>query len=250
MIETILLLGVKVSRVNLDSASQQIFQWIKEKKQTYVCVAPVATLVDANRDPAYAAVVNAAGMVTPDGMPVVWLARAKGCRDIERTYGPDLMRLVCKQFQQKGLRHFFYGSTEKTLVQLQQSLKEQYLDINIVGVYSPSFQSQAVRESDEVIRLINESKADVLWVGLGSPKQDFWMSMHRPLLDVPVIVGAGAAFDFLSGCKPQAPVWMQRSGLEWVFRLGCEPQRLWRRYLIGNTLFIFYILRDLIKRNL
>jgi N-acetylglucosaminyldiphosphoundecaprenol N-acetyl-beta-D-mannosaminyltransferase len=98
-----------------------------------------------------------------------------------------------------------------------------------------------------VIRLINASKADILWIGLGSPKQDFWMAMHRPLLDVPVIVGSGAAFDFLAGTKPQAPRWMQRSGLEWLFRLMCEPKRLWRRYLIGNTLFLGYVIRDFLK---
>jgi N-acetylglucosaminyldiphosphoundecaprenol N-acetyl-beta-D-mannosaminyltransferase len=249
MLKTISLLGIKVSRVNLNLAYNEIIQWIKEKESTYVCIAPVSTLVDAKRDSSYASVINAARMVTPDGMPVVWLAKLKGCKDIQRTYGPDLMRLVCNQGQKHGLRHFFYGSTSETLVQLQQRLKALYPDLIIVGTYSPAFHPKAVQESNEIIRLINDSKADILWVGLGSPKQDFWMSIHRPLLNAPVIVGAGAAFDFLSGVKPQAPRWMQRSGLEWLFRLGCEPKRLWKRYLIGNTLFIGYVLKDLFKKD-
>ena len=249
MMEIILLLGVKISRVTPALAYQQICQWIKDRSKVYVCVAPVSTLVDAKRDPKYAHVINTAGMITPDGMPVVWLAKLKGCSDIVRTYGPDLMHLVCKQGQAQGLRHFFYGSTPATLVQLQQRLSGLYPSLDIVGTYSPPFFSVAQQESDEVIRLINASKADVLWVGLGSPKQDFWMSIHRPLLDVPVIIGAGAAFDFISGCKPQAPRWMRHSGLEWLFRLCCEPKRLWRRYLIGNTLFIFYVLKDLFRKN-
>ncbi len=249
MLKTISLLGVKVSRVNLERAYQQIFQWIKEKKQSYICIAPVSTLVDANGDDQYKVIVNNAGMVTPDGMPVVWLAKSKGCKDIERTYGPDLMHLVCKEGQALGLRHFFYGSTPDTLIQLQNCLKANYPDLNIAGSYAPSFFSKVQKEKEEVILRINESRVDILWVGLGSPKQDFWMSMHRPLLNVPVIVGAGAAFDFLSGMKLQAPCWMQKSGLEWFFRLCCEPKRLWRRYLIGNTLFILYILRDLFKKD-
>ncbi len=249
MLETISLLGVKVSRVNLQSACRQILQWVSERNSTYVCIAPVSTLVDANRDPNYAKVINAAGMVTPDGMPVVWLAKIKGCSHISRTYGPDLMRLVCKEGQDKGLRHFFYGSSAETLVQLQTCLRDMYPKIEIAGVYAPGFYPQAQQESDQVLSLINESRADVLWVGIGSPKQDFWMSINRPLLNVPVIMGAGAAFDFLSGEKPQAPLWMQRSGLEWLFRLCCEPKRLWRRYLIGNTLFLFYLIRDLFKKN-
>lgn len=249
MLKTISLLGIKVSRVHLDTAWNQICQWVQDQQRVYVCVAPVATLVDAKKDPSYKAVVNAASMVTPDGMPVVWLAQLKGCKDIQRTYGPDLMHLVCNQGQQKGLRHFFYGSAPETLVQLQNRLTQLYPSLKIVGVHSPAYHPHAVRETDKVIRLMNESQADILWVGLGSPKQDFWMDLHRPLLNVPVMIGAGAAFDFLSGVKPQAPRWMQRSGLEWLFRLCCEPQRLWRRYLIGNTLFLGYVLKDLFKKD-
>ena len=245
MIVTICLLGIRVSRVSLVSACEQICQWVSDQQRTYVCVAPISTLVDAQRDRAYAAVINAAGMVTPDGMPVVWLAKFKGCRDIARTYGPDLMRQVCKQAQAQGLRHFFYGSTPETLTKLQQRLTAVYPRLIIAGTYAPSFQPEAQPEQEEIIRQINASMADILWVGLGSPKQDFWMHMHRPLLSTPVIIGIGAAFDFIAGVKPQAPRWMQKAGLEWFFRLCCEPKRLWKRYLIGNSLFFYYMIKDL-----
>ena len=249
MLKTISLLGVNVSRVNPALAVEQICAWVAQKQRTYVCVAPVATLVDARRDPQYLAVVNAAGMVTPDGMPVVWLARARGCRDIERTYGPDMLLDVGNQGQSLGLRHFFYGGTEDTLRKLQQRLLESYPQILVVGHYAPPFRPQVWQEEKQIIDRINGTAADIVWVGLGSPKQDFWMHLHRPLLNAPVIVGAGAAFDFCSGVKPQAPRWMQALGLEWFFRLCCEPRRLWKRYLVGNSLFLIYLIKDFFKKS-
>ncbi len=249
MLKTISLLGVNLSRVNPVLAVRQICEWVREKQRTYVCVAPVATLVDAKRNPAYAAAVNAAGMVTPDGMPVVWLAKARGCRDIERTYGPDLLLEVCNHGQDLGLRHFFYGGTEDTLQKLEQRLLGSYPQILIVGSYAPPFRAGIWQEEKQVIDRINSSAADIVWVGLGSPKQDFWMELHRPLLNASVIVGAGAAFDFCSGAKPQAPRWMRDSGLEWFFRLCTEPGRLWKRYLIGNSLFLIYVIQDSFKKS-
>jgi len=249
MLKTISLLGVNVSRVNPVLAVRQICQWVIDKQRTYVCVAPVATLVDARRDPKYLQAVNGAGMVTPDGMPVVWLAKSKGCKDIARTYGPDLMLDVCNQGQDLGLRHFLYGGTESTLEKLQQKLLELYPAIKIVEAYAPPFKTGVWTEDQEIIDRINNSEADIIWVGLGSPKQDFWLQLHRPLLHAPVIVGAGAAFDFLSGVKPQAPKWMQQIGMEWFFRLCSEPKRLWKRYLIGNSLFILYLIRDSFRKS-
>lgn len=249
MVKKISLLGVNVSRVNLGLAQEQIYEWVRLKNRTYVCVAPVATLVDAKHDPKYMEVVNAAGMVTPDGMPVVWLAQWRGCQDISRTYGPDLMQEVCQHGQDLGLRHFFYGGNEEVLVKLRQKLNGLYPRIKVAGQYAPPYRKEAWREDKEIIEMMNSSQADIIWVGLGSPKQDFWMHLNRPLLNCPVIVGAGAAFDFLSGVKPQAPRWVQRSGFEWLFRLCCEPKRLWRRYLIGNSLFLYYVMKDSLKRN-
>jgi len=249
MLKTVPLLGVNVSRINPVLAVLEICEWVRHKHRAYVCVAPAATLVEARQNPSYAAAVNAAGMVTPDGMPVVWLARCKGFRDIERTYGPDLMLDVCNHGQDLGLRHFFYGGNEDTLQKLEQKLLENYPKMLVAGKYAPPFQQVGQKESGEIIDRINNSAADIVWVGLGSAKQDFWMQIHRPLLNAPVIVGAGAAFDFCSGVKPQAPRWMQACGLEWFFRLCCEPGRLWKRYLIGNSLFLIYVIQDLFKKN-
>jgi N-acetylglucosaminyldiphosphoundecaprenol N-acetyl-beta-D-mannosaminyltransferase len=242
------LLGVRVSAVSVPLAVKEIERWIASGTKTYVCVAPVSTLVDCQKNADYKDVVNRAGMVTPDGMPVVWMGKASGSRTIERTYGPDLMLAVVDAGQAKGRRHFWYGGKIETLDLLEKKLKARFPSLNVVGKYAPPVAAYAGKENADVIRMINEAKPDILWVGLGSPKQDFWMSLNRPLLDVPVMIGVGAAFDFLSGQKPQAPVWMQKSGLEWLFRLASEPRRLWRRYLIGNAEFIYYLVRARIKQ--
>lgn len=249
MIPCFEILGVKVSAVNLSSASQQIEEWIAARVKTYVCVAPVSTVMDCQDDPEYLRIVNNAGMVTPDGMPVVWLGRRQAGTRVERTYGPDLMNAFCALSEEKGYKHFFYGGSSTANRLLIENLKRRFPKLNIAGQFSPSFLAIKQKEKSEVIGQINASGADVLWVGLGSPKQDFWMALHRNDIEVPVIVGAGAAFDFLAGTKPQAPRWMQRSGLEWVFRLCCEPQRLWKRYLVGNSRFIYLLLKNKIFKN-
>ncbi len=249
MLKSISLLGVHVSCVNLDSAIQQICAWVAEKQRGYVCVAPVATLVDARRDPAYAKAVNGAAMITPDGMPVVWLARLRGGGPVGRTYGPDLMRGLCQKGQKLGLKHFFYGGSEDTLKLLQHKLLGSCPDLRVAGAYAPGHHPEAWQEQKDVLDLINQSGADIVWVGLGSPKQDFWLALNRPLLEAPVLIGAGAAFDFCSGAKVQAPRWIQQNGLEWLFRLCCEPRRLWKRYLIGNSLFVMYLIRELFVKT-
>jgi len=244
MIETVDILGVRIANTNLDKACRRIKEWIDSGEKTYVCVAPVSTVMDCQRDPEYRAIVNSAGMTTPDGMPLVWLGRRRGCADIDRTYGPDLVPRMCGFGREYGIRHFFYGGTPEVLSRLTSRLQIECPDMVIAGTYSPPLRKIGEEEPREVIDQINETRPDILWIGLGSPKQDVWMARHREKLDVPVMVGVGAAFDFLAGAKPQAPRWMQRSGLEWAFRLGCEPRRLWKRYLIGNTQFLYFLIRD------
>jgi N-acetylglucosaminyldiphosphoundecaprenol N-acetyl-beta-D-mannosaminyltransferase len=238
------ILGVKISAVNLSSAATHIEKWIAAKTKTYVCVAPVSTVIDCQDDPQYRVIVNNASMVTPDGMPVVWLGRRRAGTIVDRTYGPDLMKMFCGLSEEKGYRHFFYGGSSKANRLLVENLQRLFPRLKIVGQYAPPFLALQQKEKPEVIAQINASSADVLWIGLGSPKQDYWMALHRAELDVPVMIGAGAAFDFLAGTKPQAPRWIQRSGLEWVFRLCCEPQRLWKRYLIGNTRFVWLLFKN------
>ncbi len=189
-------------------------------------------------------------MVTPDGMPVARIGQWRGLKDVQRTYGPDLMLNVCRAGLPEGLRHYIYGGTEENNRRLIAVLKEKYPSLVVAGDYAPGMLKLKQKESADVIAQINAVRPDVLWVGLGSPKQDYWMSLHRTELDVPVMVGVGAAFDFIAGIKPQAPRWMQTCCLEWVFRLCCEPKRLWKRYLIGNTYFIFLLIRDGIKTRI
>ena len=238
------ILGVNVSALDLDSACQIIEGWVAARYKAYVCVAPVSTIVDCQNNSAYKDIVNAADMVTPDGMPLVWLLKAKGCSDAGRVYGPDLMAALC---QREGLRHYFFGSTPDVLSRLDQCLKKDTPYINITGMVSPPFRFDVGLEDAKVIAAINEAKPDVLWIGLGSPKQDFWMHRHRGCLDAPVMIGVGAAFDFVSGMKRQAPRWMRQAGLEWLFRFLSEPGRLWKRYLIGNSVFIYYLLKDILR---
>ncbi len=188
-------------------------------------------------------------MVTPDGMPLVWLARVFGYSEVKRTYGPDLMLALCDLGQQKGYKHFFYGGTPETCEKLESVFKGKFPQIKIAGHYSPPFRELTEEENNEIIEKISIIQPDILWVGLGSPKQDFWMNKNCGKLRVPVMVGVGAAFDFLSGFKRQAPLWMQRCGLEWFFRLCSEPKRLWKRYLIGNTKFMYLLIKGIFKKE-
>ncbi len=241
--------GVNVSAINLTLACDTICHWVENRKKAYVCVVPASTVVDCQSDEAYRRVINSADMATPDGMPIVWLERLKGYRKVERTYGPDLMLAICKISEEKGYKQYLCGSTPTTCERLESKLKEKFPKLKIVGRFSPSFGEISEKENEMIIQAINQSNPDILWLGLGSPKQDFWMYEHRPKLNVPVIVGVGAAFDFLSGVKKQAPRWIRNIGLEWFFRLCCEPRRLWKRYLIGNSKFIYFLFQDLITRK-
>ncbi len=243
-VETYDVLGVRISALNLDKAEAAIVRMIADRAKGYVCVAPVSTVMDCQDDPAYRMIVNNADLVTPDGMPMVWLGRMAGHNDVHRTYGPDLMQQLCDHGRALGWKHFFYGGTPDVCDRLEHCLKERFPGLNVVGKFSPPFMPKPERAGDDVIALINREKPDIIWVGLGAPKQDFWNVLNRAALEAPVLVGIGAAFDFISGAKPQAPRWMQAFGVEWLFRLCCEPHRLWRRYLIGNVRFIVLLIKQ------
>ena len=239
--ESYALLKTDVSAVNLEKAVAFIQQLVTGKGREYICVAPVSTVVRCHDDPDYRQVVNKAALVTPDGMPVVWAGRFAGYQQVSRTYGPDLMRAVCAAGLGRGSRHYLYGGTEKVSAVLAEQLQKEYPGISITGRKAPPFRELTPAEEDQTIAEINSAAPDIVWVGLGSPKQDFWMGRVRDRINAPVMVGVGAAFDFLSGYKRQAPRWMQRSGLEWLYRLCCEPRRLWKRYVFGNSRFIFLL---------
>jgi len=243
-------LDVQVSAVNLERACSIVDESIQMDRKGYVCVAPVSTIVSCQESGEYKEIVNNAEMVAPDGMPLVWLAKMMGHKEVRRTYGPDLMLTLCDMGQEKGYRHFLYGGSQEASEKMVTTLKKKFPNINIVGRYSPPFRESTVEENEKVIDLINNTQTDILWVGLGAPKQDYWMKNNRDKLDASMMIGVGAAFDFLAGTKKQAPIWMRNAGLEWVFRLCSEPKRLWKRYLIGNTRFIYLLMKNAIKSRL
>lgn len=245
-IQRVNILGVAISAVNICQAIQIIDGWIANDEHHYVCVTGVHGIMESQRDDTLRQIHNRAGLVTPDGMPLVWLSILKGYRGVERVYGPDLMLAMCEHSTSLGYRHFLYGGTPEVLERLQRNLQQSYPQINIVGMYSPPFRPLTAEEDRQVIQLINAAGAHIVWVGLSTPKQELWMASHVQALSAPVLIGVGAAFDFHAGTKKQAPLWMQRTGLEWFFRLITEPRRLWKRYLINNPLFITLVLAQVL----
>jgi N-acetylglucosaminyldiphosphoundecaprenol N-acetyl-beta-D-mannosaminyltransferase len=231
------ILGVGVSAITCDRAVSIIEQWIERRIRNYVCITGAHGIIESRRDPQLRQVHNEAGMVTPDGMPLVFMARRLGFKPVSRVYGPDLMRRLTEISALKGYRQFYYGGGPGLADQLAATLKARYPTLPVAGTVTPPFRPLTPEEDEAVIARINAAAPDIVWVGLSTPKQEFWMASHVGRLNASVLVGVGAAFDFLAGTKSQAPAWMQRSGLEWAYRLAHEPRRLWRRYLRIVPLF-------------
>jgi N-acetylglucosaminyldiphosphoundecaprenol N-acetyl-beta-D-mannosaminyltransferase len=244
--ERVNILNVGVSALNITQALDIIGGWIGKRQPNYVCVTGVHGVMESQRDENLRHIHNSAGLVTPDGMPLVWLSRLRGRSDVARVYGPDLMLALCERSISKGYRHFLYGGTEDALEQLVGNLERRFPGLQIVGKYSPPFRPLTDEEDDQIVQMINEASPDIVWVGLSTPKQERWMAAHMRRLTTPVLLGVGAAFDFHAGLKKQAPRWMQRSGLEWLFRLATEPRRLGPRYLVNNPLFVLLVLRQML----
>ena len=223
-------LGVEISSINMAMALAVFQEWIDHKSRQYVCVTPAHAVMDGYRDPSLRRIFNGSGLTTPDGMGIVWLLRLHGARHVGRVYGPDLMNEVCRTSVQKGWSHFLFGGEPGVAECLKSNLEQRYPGIRVVGTYSPPFRALSEEEDRQVIAAINRASPDIVWVGISSPKQERWMHDHLGKLDARVMVGVGAAFDFLTGRKPQAPSWIQRIGMEWLFRLSTEPGRLWPRY--------------------
>jgi N-acetylglucosaminyldiphosphoundecaprenol N-acetyl-beta-D-mannosaminyltransferase len=234
-------LGVQVSAVNLARAVDEIERWIHQDYRSYATLTGVHGIMESVREAEVRQVHNAAHLVLPDGMPLVWLLRAGGYAFADRVCGSDLMQAIFKRFQQTGYRHFLYGSTWRTLESLRRNLQSEFPACPIVGVHAPPFRPAGSEEDDAVIEQINSSAADIIWVGLSTPKQELWMAHHRRRLSAPALIGVGAAFDFHAGFVRRAPRWLQRTGLEWTFRMATEPRRLTKRYLRNNPAFVALI---------
>lgn len=240
------LFGIRLSVGAMSLAAEQILAHGRRANGGLVCVANVDMLTRAKRTPRLAALMKRAAAVVTDGMPLVWALRTlRGRTDAARVYGPGLVLELCERAAREGMSVFFYGGTPTELEQLQRNLHERYPALVIAGAVSPPMLLAEPPFDADITTRINASGAGLLFVGLGCPKQEFWMDAHADHLK-PVSIGVGLAFALIAGTKKQAPRWMRETGLEWLFRLGQEPGRLWKRYLIGNSLFIWYVLRECI----
>jgi N-acetylglucosaminyldiphosphoundecaprenol N-acetyl-beta-D-mannosaminyltransferase len=239
-----LVISVGVSKTSYAEVVELCKRWAIERRRSpgavarYICVTSVHGIIMARDNPELARILNAADIVTPDGMPVVWALRSFGSRGQQRVYGPTLMLELCRSAAESGQRIFFYGGREEALPQLVSRLRSQFPGLVVAGFYSPPFRALTEAEDSQVCGAILRSDADIVFVGISTPKQERWMYQHRHCFPGVTLIGVGAAFDFHAGRIKQAPAWMQRNGLEWLFRLAMEPARLWKRYLLITPKFL------------
>lgn len=237
------ILGMRVDATSYGQAVDQVLRWAANRTAAYVCVSTVHMVMEAYDSPGYRRMVNAANLVTPDGVPLVWCLRWLGYRDASRVYGPDLTALLLRRAAEENVSVGFYGGVPLTLERITAMLRQQYPSLRVAYAYAPPFRPLTEEEDGRITAEMNACGVQVLFVGLGCPKQERWMADHTRRVRA-VLLGVGAAFDFLTKTKPQAPRWMMSAGLEWLFRLATEPKRLWRRYLKQNPRFVAYLLRQ------
>jgi N-acetylglucosaminyldiphosphoundecaprenol N-acetyl-beta-D-mannosaminyltransferase len=242
------ILNTSIDCIDYTGALIFIKNWAQLEQSCYICVANVHMVMEAYDDSQFCQIVNEADMVTPDGMPLVWVMRLLGEKNQTRVYGPTLTLHVARAAAEHGLALGLYGGTPAANQGLANQLRELYPQLRIVYQYSPPFRPLTQEEDEQVVQEINASGARILLVGLGCPKQERWMAAHKGRISA-VMLGVGAAFDIHSGQKPQAPAWMQKMGLEWLFRLITDPKRLWRRYVFHNPRFLVLVSKQLIAQK-
>lgn len=241
------ILDVQVSEVNYELALKNITDWIDSRKRSYICVANVHLVMECQKDRRLLKRVNNAGLVTPDGMPLVWLSKIYGKKKVGRVYGPTLTLKICQRAARNGYSIFLLGGKKDRSKQLRKALNEKFPSLSIVGAVDTPIRPIPSKKNAQIIEKINRSGADIVLVGEGCPHQELWMSKNREKLSANVLIGVGAAFDFITESVKQAPYWMQDAGLEWLFRLTQDPKRLFFRYTVLNSLFIIAIARQLFK---
>ena len=244
-IERVNVLGVGISVINLPSALAAIAGAVRARRKGYICVTGVHGVMEAQTDAAFRKILNEAFLCTPDGMPLVWAGKLSGHSGMRRVYGPDLMLDVCAWSEKNPCRHFFFGGAPGVAEELRDKLTARFPGLQVAGCYTPPFRALNAGEQKLLQETVRAARPDILWVGLSTPKQEKFMAEFLPRLDATLMIGVGAAFDFLSGRVKQAPRWMQRSGLEWCHRLCQEPRRLARRYFRNNPLFAVKIAAQL-----
>ena len=240
-IEKVTALGIGISAVNMEVAVDIIVGWMKNRIHRSATFAAVHSIVDAQNEPDAKLAMQQSDLCVPDGVPLVWLLKLSGKDKVSRVFGPDLMLKVSERMAEDGLSAFYYGGTQEAVTELAQQMEQRFPGIHTSGTYSPPFRELSDEEENAVVSRINDADADIVWIGLGSPRQERWVMRFRSRLDTPVIAAVGAAFDYNTGRLRRAPRWMQKCGLEWLYRLIQEPRRLWRRYFRNNPLFIFHL---------
>ena len=242
-------LGVDIDNLTWSDALIKISTWSVNHQSRYVCICNVHSVVTASQNNKFYRVVSAANMATPDGAPVAWMLRRLGYENQQRINGPDLMWRYCEEAQHREESIFFYGSTKQTLEALKSKFSTAFPKLKIAGAISPPFRTLTSDEDVAFVDQINASGAGVVWVSLGCPNQELWMAAHRGRINA-VMIGVGAAFDYHAGTIKRAPKWIQDAGFEWLYRLLSEPRRLWKRYLVTNTLFIIGAIKQLVRLKL
>lgn len=242
------IIGARINALSRAEVCELMEQWSRANESRYICIANVHVATMANSDPEFREILNSADIATADGVPLVWVLRKLGFRGQERVDGPTLMLDWCERVQGTKNSIFLYGSSDEILATLQQRLAERFPGLKIAGAISPPFRALTPEEDEAYVQQIAGSGAGVVFVGLGAPKQERWMNEHRGRVPA-VMVGVGAAFDFHAGLLQRAPRWMQRAGLEWFYRLLQEPRRLWKRYLVTNTVFVVRVARQFASRR-
>jgi N-acetylglucosaminyldiphosphoundecaprenol N-acetyl-beta-D-mannosaminyltransferase len=236
-------LGIHVSVTNLDRTVETLADWIDAGERQLVCVSDMNALLHARADARLTEVYNTSGLTVPDGMPLVWAGRRAGFGEMGRVAGPDLLERVLAEAADRGWTQYFYGGAEGVAEELRERFQNRHPALKVVGVECPPYRALTAAEDAGTVARMNEARPDIVWIGLGAPKQERWMADHRDRLNAAILIGVGAAFDFHTGRLDRAPGWMQRAGLEWSYRLYKEPRRLWKRYVLGIPRFLFGVLR-------
>ena len=241
MADRVNVLGVGISPLSIPLAVAAMERAIDHRSKGYICVTGVHGVSEAQDNAGFRSILNRAFLNTPDGMPMVWLGKLAGNPAMDRVYGPDLMLQVCRVSGQTHWKHFFYGGAPDVAELLAKTLRTRFPHLQVVGTYTPPFRPLNPEEKEDLQRQVAAVQPDIIWVGLSTPKQEQWMYAHRDKLQVPVMLGVGAAFDLNTGRLTQAPEWMRENGLEWLFRLCAEPRRLWSRYIVNGSKFAWAV---------
>jgi N-acetylglucosaminyldiphosphoundecaprenol N-acetyl-beta-D-mannosaminyltransferase len=240
-------LGVKVSAINMSRAVDTADRWVKAGQPGYICVTGVHGVMEAQKNCEFREILNRAMMNTPDGMPMSWVGRLQGFGDMDRVFGPDFMSAMCHLSLKRGFRHFLYGGKPGVAEKLKQALEKKFPGLQVVGTYTPPFRELNAAEEDALLAQVCNSRPHILWVGMSTPKQERFMAQYVDRLQVPLLVGVGAAFDYHTGLIRDCSPWIKRAGLQWLHRLAQDPKRLWRRYLRNNPRFVWNIALQLLK---